>query len=48
MELEDSLPDCIAEKWEIDAPGLLARLRALPYADELALVAGIEAWWRKQ
>lgn len=48
MELSDSLPDGIAEKWEIDAPALLAKLRALPYADELALVAGIEAWWNRQ
>ncbi len=48
MELEDSLPDGIAEKWEIDADALLAKLRALPYADQLALVAGIEAWWNKQ
>lgn len=46
MELEDSLPDGIGEKWGVDAPALVARLRALPYADELALVAGIEAWWR--
>lgn len=48
IELEDSLPDGIAAKWEIDADALLAKLRALPYADELALVAGIEAWWNKQ
>lgn len=48
MELEDSLPDGVAGKWEIDAPALLAKLRAMPYADELALVAGIEAWWLRQ
>lgn len=48
MELADSLPDGIAEKWEIDADALLAKLRALPYADELALVAGIESWWLRQ
>lgn len=48
LELEDSLPDGVAEKWKIDAPALIAKLRALPYADELALVAGIEAFWRKQ
>lgn len=48
LELSDSLQDGIAEKWEIDAQALLAKLRALPYADELALVAGIEAWWNKQ
>lgn len=48
MELADSLPNGIAEKWEIDAPALLTKLRALPYADELALVAGIEAWWLRK
>lgn len=48
MELEDSMPDGIAEKWEIDADALIAKLRALPYADQLALVAGIEAWWNNQ
>jgi hypothetical protein len=48
MEFGDSLPDGIAEKWEIDAAALLAKLRALTYADELAMVAGIEAWWLKQ
>ena len=48
MELGDSLQDGITEKWEIDAPALLAKLNALPYAGELALVVGIEAWWRKQ
>ena len=48
LEFSDSLPDGIAEKWEINADALLAKLRALTYADELALVAGIEAWWMKQ
>jgi len=48
LELSDSLPDGIAEKWEIDAPALIAKLNALLYADELALVAGIEAWWLRQ
>ena len=48
LRVADSLPDGIAVKWGIDAPALLAKLRALPYADELALVAGIEAWWLRQ
>lgn len=48
LNLEDSMPDGIGEKWGIDAPALVAKLRALPYADQLALVAGIEAWWKKQ
>jgi len=48
MELADSLPDGIEQKWGIDADALLAQLRKLSYADELALVAGIEAWWLRQ
>lgn len=48
LELSDSLPDGIANKWDINAPSLIAKLNALPYADELALVAGIEAWWLRQ
>lgn len=48
LNLEDSIQDGIGEKWGIDAPALVDRLRALPYADQLALVAGIEAWWNKQ
>lgn len=48
LELSDSLPDGISEKWGIDAPTLIGKLNALSYADELALVAGIEAWWLRQ
>ena len=48
LNLEDSIQDGIGEKWGIDAPALVARLRALPFADQLALVVGIEAWWKKQ
>ena len=48
LNLEDSIQDGIGEKWGVDAPALVARLRALSYADQLALVAGIEAWWSKQ
>lgn len=48
LELSDSLPDGIAEKWGIDAPALIAKLNNMPYADQLALVASIEAWWLRQ
>lgn len=48
LELSDSLPDGIADKRGIDAPALIAKLNALPYADELALVAGIEGYWKRK
>lgn len=48
LELSDSLPDGIAEKWGVDALALIAKLGELSYADQLALVAGIEAWWLRQ
>lgn len=46
LELEDAIPDGVAAKWGIDAGALLAKLRSIAYADEVALVAGIEAYWR--
>lgn len=43
---EDSLQDGIAEKWGIDAPSTIAKLRELTYPDQVALVEDIEAFWR--
>ena len=43
---EDSLIDGIAEKWGIDAPATIAKLRELTYPDQVALVEDIEAFWR--
>jgi hypothetical protein len=43
---EDSLQDGIAEKWGIDAPAAIAKLRGLTYPDQVALVEDIEAFWR--
>lgn len=42
----DSLEDGLAEKWEIDADAAVAKLRALSYADQVALVEDIETYWR--
>ena len=43
---DDSLIDGLAEKWEIDAGEVIAKLRALTYADQVALVEKIEQFWR--
>jgi hypothetical protein len=48
LELSDSLPDGVVEKWEIDAQALIAKLETLSYADELALVVSIESWWNRK
>lgn len=43
---EDSRPDGVFEKWDV-APGeLITKLRCLTYAQEVAVVEAIEAWWR--
>lgn len=42
---EDSLQDGIAEKWGIDAPATIAKLRDLTYPDQVALVEDIETFW---
>lgn len=43
---EYSLVDGLAEKWGIDAPATIAKLRELTYPDQVALVEDIEAFWR--
>lgn len=43
---EDSLCDGLAEKWGIDAGIVAAKLRALTYAEQVALVENIEQFWR--
>ena len=46
--VEDSLLDSLGAKWDVDGPALVARLRDLTYAQEVALVEQIEAWWSEQ
>ena len=43
---EDSLIDGLAEKWGIDAAAVTAKLAGLSFADQVALVEDIEAFWR--
>lgn len=46
LEVEDALPDGLAERHGIDGPALVAKLRALTYAQEVALVDAVEQYWR--
>lgn len=44
-EIEDSLIDGYAEKWEVDGPALVEKLRGLTYPENAALVDAVERWW---
>ncbi len=46
-EIEDSLPDGYAEKWEVDGPALVEKLRTLTYPENVALVDAVERWWSR-
>lgn len=46
LEVEDALPDGLAERHGIDGPALVAKLRGLTYAQEVALVDAVEQYWR--
>jgi hypothetical protein len=37
--------DNLGTKWQIDAKALAARVRKMPYAQIVALVEDVEAWW---
>ena len=45
-QIADSLADGLAEKWGVDGPALVARLRALSYAQALAICDAVEVAWR--
>lgn len=45
VEIEDTLPDGLAARWEIDGPALVARLRAMLGSGLLAIVDAVERWW---
>ena len=48
LGIEDSLPDGIAEKWDIDGGALVEKLRVLTFAQEVKLLEMIERWWADQ
>lgn len=47
IEVADSLPDGYAEKWKVDGPALVQKLRGLTYAESVALVDCVERWWNR-
>jgi len=47
VDIEDACVDGLAEKWEIDGPALVARLKALDYAQEVRLVEEVERFWNR-
>lgn len=40
--------DHLAEKWRVDGPALVAKLKALTYAQALALCDAAERWWTRR
>jgi hypothetical protein len=48
MGWEDSLEDGIAEKWDVDPTAMLAKLRALTFVQEVAVIEAVAVWWRQQ
>lgn len=44
-DIEDALEDGYAEKWDVDGPALVARLRALTPGQSMAVVDAVERWW---
>lgn len=44
-EIEDALQDSYAEKWEIDGPALVHKLRAASFAQKVAVIDAAERWW---
>lgn len=45
---EDSAIDGLYDKWTIDGPATAAKIAALSYPEQVALVEAIEQWWRTQ
>lgn len=42
---DDSVVDGIAEKWDVDPSAMDAKLRALSYPQEVAVINSVERWW---
>lgn len=43
--VEDSLVDGLAAKWEVDGPALVTKLRGLSYIECAAIIDAVERWW---
>lgn len=47
LQIRDALDDHLDEKWQVDGPALVEKLKALSYADQVALVDAAERWWER-
>jgi hypothetical protein len=48
MEVQDSISmDRLDEKWQIDGPALVQKLKGLSYGTMLALVDAVQMWWHR-
>ena len=45
LEVEDALEDGLAEKWGIDGPALVEKLKHMPRARLMAIADAVERWW---
>lgn len=45
--VEDGLDEGLAEKWQIDGPELVRKLKNLSFAESCALVDAVERWWNR-
>ncbi len=46
-EVAAALVDGAAEKWHVDGPALMKKLKELSYAEKLALIDAAERWWNR-
>ncbi len=44
-EIEDALQDDLADKWRVDGPALVAKLKAMSAGELFALVDAVERFW---
>lgn len=45
--VQDGLEDGLAEKWQIDGPALVQKLKNLSFAESCALADASERWWNR-
>lgn len=46
-DIEDSLVDGYAEKWDVDGPALVEKIQSLDLWHLAALVDSVERWWNR-
>jgi len=46
-EVAAAIVDGAAERWHVDGPALMKKLKALSYVEKLALIDAAERWWHR-